>query len=728
MAVPYSLNLEESLISGLFDPDETSRILAFTEIGAGKISPRFEEALKKALAQDSSMEIRSRIERLLADNAQRQQLEEALKTIELSPSGLSALLENAGEMFGEVVLKVCNRAPAPEVLDAWRTHLLDNLSGKVGDVGLHLLARFGNPSDASFALQVLSGEPTQAVFGAIELLAKQAPDLLQVKMEDIFSQGNQSAIFKSIRALCKTNSALALTFLEEYLRAPSPFVRQQALRELSLFPFEVSETAWLEFLSQEKYLLLIIICGVNVALNPHPELPLKLFDVFMVSQGEKRRLIEDILKETIHSLQLAGLLSEPMDAYLARLRQGIEEKRAAKQKALARVQPTASHVESGKAGDAPSEPAPETREQRTDSPKSTPVQTSPTVPSTPESFLAMAKPDQMALLAKLRREKTLEPHRPLIQAILSSTLSKPVHCEVINLIGTLGIKQDAELLIGLLRENDPGILVAVIRALAALSPDHLALHVNRFLQSEEPMVKVTALEFYLAADKESGLGILRSMLSSANLKMRSAALSMVPRLDAAVSEPILLSFFRGERVPDLRNQAGFLLVADLTWNGLLVIDEVRTQIGFGTELPLEDLWKTALEVAVPLLAPDLPTLQSKLALSRQKAQALQREVLRIRKTKTVEVAAAVGILDSLRALTWPLKLSLGVWILAIVIYLNSNASVPTTSNPLPPATNRVKPTATFDEPNPPPVFSPKKSGPLWKSLRQMTSKERSGMK
>jgi hypothetical protein len=725
----YSLNLEESLVFGLFDRDEASRQLAIEEIAAGAITPTLETALQKAQAGDPSAKCRERIAQILTLNQKRAEIIRNLSTLELSPGGLSVLVEGANEVFWEAILKSCNRPPGPQLLDAWRHFLLDAPSGKVAGIGFHLLARFGTPEDSSFALRAFSSESPESFSGAIALLEAHAPDLIKTQMENIFALGDLSIVLKGIRALVRTDPQLALSFLEEHLESPQPLVRQKALRELLLIPFEDSMAILTRFLGREDKPLLMVIAGLVFAINPHPVLPLKLYDLLFVSRGIKRQILEELVRQTVQSLHQAQILNQPIEDYISSLKREIEKRKAAWQRKLAAENARNADPEIQRLAQEqlrsvparPEKPLPVDKETKEKSPATAEADSPSAVsPATicPESFAKLEKPAQIGLLNRIRKEQLFSSLRPVLLAILKSPLPKPVLCELIALFGGEGIKEDAIVLDEIMKRGDSAILCAGIRALSLLDPDALQLQVNRYLQSEDPFIKVAALEFYLGADKESGLGILRSMLTSPAPKMRQTALSLIPRLDFPTAEPLLISMFRNEAISDLRNQAGFLLVADLTWDGLFAVYEIASRQPPGTDASLDEIWKTAREVAVPLLAPDAIKLEEKLSARLKKTQEISQEIARIKRRKAAAEKAAAAEPESLFPLSF--KVAFGTLAVGITLFFLSPGKAPPPRAPVKPtAPKRAAPFFSVNRPALPAARpeTPRNSGQLLRGMR-----------
>jgi len=632
--LPLTLELSPWLSLALASPHRIERILALEEIGFQGLSGEFAAEIERLAREDESAECRNSAGKLLA-TLKKPRIDRKIEKVELTPERTKSLLEFGEETLQRIVLLSLRKAPTPEVLDTWRSHLLSEENGEVISVGLTLLSKFGSAADAALALAFTHHTSAGVVKSAIDLLHARNLDLFKERIVVFLTSDDLEIRLHAIRKLRTFDPSEAQTYIRSMLAARDPLIRQRGLRELLLVPFEESEVLYLAYLSAEPAHLLLVLAGSAVAMNPSPELPLKLYDIFSAARDTRAHILQLVIRQLLTAIRESGILHEPIESYLEKLKVTLQKRKLwtacqialndlahedadVRLDSIRRLQHglELSNVREALERRIDKETSEEARElllQILGRSKEVFTAESLRQKVRDGSFHDLDPKTQKRHLAAISNSDSFRELRETIGILLFAKLDRSVLLNLFDRIGTHGRNWDPKPLFPHLKHEDPGVAAAALRTIGKFDPDCIAYEIPNYLRHDDVRIKTAALELYLLSDKSSALQYLAGMLKSPSVKVRKNGLSLLAAVDFPSAQGLLREYIPTERDTDARIQAGFILAANPTREGFKLL-AMCCHDADGILLPaFQDLWDSAIVGAIPLLAPDISALMEGLA-------------------------------------------------------------------------------------------------------------------
>ncbi|MFZ2955771.1 MAG: HEAT repeat domain-containing protein [Candidatus Ozemobacteraceae bacterium] len=640
-SIPRVLELDAWLLFGLQAGDETTRRLSLEELAASGIgsSPEILARVQAIAASDPSTACNQLANRILAAEEARLEAVSLAGQIEFSPGTFKALMENAAPDLRTALLKAVRKSPAEELLDLWRQQLLGETDPIVLEAGFSLLARFGRESDAVFSLGALQHDSTGVVTAAIDLLHAQNLGMFKEQVGSVLSSPNATIRLHGVRKLRTIDPHEASLFLKDFLSSADPLIRQRGLRELLLFPFSEAETLYFRYISAEIAPLLLVIAGLSVAFNPHPDLPVKVYDIFLVSRGLKKHILQLIVNQVVETVKEAGILSETEADYLASLKNKLSDRRTAlmlrltmrelghselevRRTAFERLSPFAKQPQVREAllRHFEKETDPELKSHIGEITGETATATLPAFLEAVQtsSFFDLTPRAQRGLLATVKDSDTFRQARASFRILLIGSPAKSILLEIIHITGTYGDTGDSASLLPLLQHPENAVVAAAIRSCGQIDLDVILPQINPLLQHADPRIKTAALEVFLKADKEGAVHYLQSMCNTPQAPIRRNALSLMPLLDYSSAEPLLLAMFQIEKQADIKEQIGMMIAANPTEEGMMALYRISRDDKGNVNPAFRELLEVAVQTAVGILAPDRAAIEAKFSEAAQK--------------------------------------------------------------------------------------------------------------
>lgn len=620
---PKSLALDEWLWFSLESVDATERRLALEEIALNPLTPPLLERLEKISTSDPEEACRAAASGILANRRAAESAKEILPNLQLSPDTLGHFLEDATPALRRAILKSLRTPPPESLLDLWRNDLLNGGSLEKTETALIGLTRFGKPADAVFALSLLGAEQPAIIRAALDLLLAQDAGLFKESVASALVSGHTDVRLHAVRQLRNIDPGEALAFLESLVLSEEPVIRLKALHELLLIPFDVAEPTYMRFLGAETRPLLLVLVSLAVSFNPHPDLPLKLYDILLVSKGVKKTILQAGFNQLLECITAAGILTVSCDEYVADLKARLIRRRetliinlsardltspeqAIRVSAVERLRPYASRPE---VGDMLRKRIAVERDDEVRSMLASLVgQEQPAPAETLEkalesgNFDTLPLPKQQGLLKGLNTQELFRAARPRVKILLDGKPHRSILLEVIHLFGEFGEAADIECLAPYLRHGaPPAVIAAAVKACGKLDIDHILPTLSRLLQQDDPRVRSAALEVFIRADKEGAISHLTTMARSAQPVIRRQALHLFPLFDFTSVESLLERMFAEDPQDELKIQAGFMIAANPSMRGLKTLcrgcfnEKSEQKEGFG------ELWESAVQGAARVL-------------------------------------------------------------------------------------------------------------------------------
>jgi hypothetical protein len=625
--LPEKLDLNAWIQFCLNSSKVADRQIALEELVATGIPPYLLPRIREVAAQDESASCRELASWVIKIDRARSDLKPKMRKLELSPVNIMMLLEETENAGASVISQLLRKAPSHDVLQLWRSGLPTEKNPRILEVGITILTKFGKAQDTELILNFLKHDDVQIQCAALTFLQVQNPEIFK----KIVSQGLASNKFKlqlhSVHLLRMIDAQESIKYIQAFLFNQNPIVRQRALRELMLLPFELVENLFLQFLSRENQPLLLVKAGFVVAFNPSPAIPLKVYDIFQFARDSKKHILQLILKQLLASIQSSGVLEQSFEEYMASLKDKISLKRSEmiircavrdlsssdrnmRISALERLAPYTN-----------SDSIQKVLHKLAESEKDDEIKAllgnllqkdgqqekiSFSLPDSVEGFLELKLKHQKELLRHVNSSAMWHEYRSFLHELLQYPVKKRILLELLNLFGRFGSKIDSAALMVFLKSDDPSVTAAAVKNLGLIDIDMVLPNLNQFLADDDPRIKAAALEVYVKADKEGALQYLSSMLKSTVSATRRIGLSLLPQIDYPSAEPLLWEFLKYEGVVELKIQAAYMVAANPTQEGLYKLFSVSHKKDGEIRKGYEELWEVALISAKDIfeLAPE----------------------------------------------------------------------------------------------------------------------------
>ena len=622
--MPDRLDLNEWIQLSLDSADETDRQIALEELVTTGVPPYLQAKLREISARDASPGCRNlaawieNLDRLKAE------LKPQMKGLDLTPAAIESLLDNNEPGRASVIIQLLRKAPSEEALQQWRDRLAAENNPRLLEIGLTILGKFGIAADADIATMLLLESDVEVVCAALSLLHQRDEITFKRQVRTGLTSRSFRVQLHAVHLLRLVDSNEALKYIKAFLFHKNQLIRQRALRELMLIDFARVENLFLQYLGTEIQPLLLVKAGFVAAFNPSREFPLKIYDIMLLAKDHKKHIMQLILRQSVEAVQAAGLLDQPLEAYMVDLKKQIDRRRAEiiircavrdlasprrelRAAAIERLSQYAAHpsiiqalkkhlevesdVELKKSISMLLEPAPaEVPEKTAEAGQAVAPQAFPG----PLSFLKLSLVEQRRLLKDLSDNTSFLAARHTLFDLLNSDIKKSLVLDILKVINEFGSRIDVPAILPLLDNSEPPVMAMAVKTLGKLDIDSILPTLNRFLADEDPRIKSAALEVYLVADKEGAVQYLSSMLRSATADTRRIGLSLLPQLGYPSAEPLLLRMLKYEGNEELIVQASYMVAANPTRDGLeLLFANTHDKLG---ELKPghEEIWQLAM--------------------------------------------------------------------------------------------------------------------------------------
>ena len=326
--LPQDLELNLWLKLTLASRNETSRLIALEEMIANGFPSELVSALKIISVQDPSENCRSQAQWILKLDATKGSLKSLIKKLDITPDFINLQIQKKD--FAKVVLikQILRKSPSDQTMQLWREALAVENERYFLEFGLELMSKFGEQKDAALAVKHLHNPNPQVVCSALTLLAQKDQNLFKKCIRLGLSNKNATVIMHSVHLLRTIDEPEALKYLSVLLLNQNPLVRQKALRELMLVKFEKVENLFWQYIGREDQVFLLVKAGLLATFNPAPHFPFKIYDIMSTASGVKKHILQLILKQSIATTNLAGVLkNKDINTYLNEIKKYIADKK-----------------------------------------------------------------------------------------------------------------------------------------------------------------------------------------------------------------------------------------------------------------------------------------------------------------------------------------------------------------------------------------------------------------
>lgn len=615
--MPDRLDLNEWIQLSLDSAVETDRQIALEELVTTGVPPYLQPKLREISACDSSPGCRQLAAWIENLDRLKIELKPQMKGLDLGPDTIEKLLANDEPGRANVIIQLLRKSPSEKALQQWRQCLGTEKNPRMLEIGLTILGKFGVAADADLAAMLLLESDTEVVCAAFSLLQQRDSAAFKMHVRTGLTSRSFRIQLHAVHLLRLVDSGEAIKYIRAFLFHKNQLIRQRALRELMLIDFARVENLFLQYLGAEIQPLLLVKAGFVAAFNPSREFPLKICDIMLLAKGQKKHIMQLILRQSVESVQAAGLLEQPLEAYMAELKKQIERRRAEiiiraavrdltsserelRAVAIERLSQYAGYpsivqaLKKHLANETDSELKASINILLEPEALENVAKSEPAAFPAPDMFMQLSLIDQRRSLKGITENSAFLAARHTILALLSQDIKKSLLLDLLKVVYEFGTRIDASSVMPLLEHSEPPISAMAIKTLGRLDLDSILPSLNRFLADDDPRIKSAALEVYLVADKEGAVQYLSSILRSTSADSRRIGLSLLPQLDYPSAEPMLLRMLKYESNIDLIVQAAYMVAANPTRDGLEYLFAYTHDRQGELKSGSEDIWQLAM--------------------------------------------------------------------------------------------------------------------------------------
>ena len=641
--IPQSLEINEWLEYSLTSTNEIDRQIALEEMITNGYDSSFNPILTNISLNDPSQNCRSQAQWLIKLSEAKKSLKSVIRKLDITPDFILLQIQKSDYPKLSLIGQMVKKSPQEQTIELWRNTLNSSKEPYQIQVGLDILSRFGTPKDTSYALKYLQSQNSQIVCSALSLLAQQDKDLFKKNIKYGLSSKNANIILHSVHLLKTIDKTEALKYLSVLILNNNPLVRQKALRELALTNFEIVEALFWQYISREDQAFLLVKAGIIIVSNPAQHFPFKIYDIMMSTAGIKKHILQMILKRTIASTQMSGVLkSKDINSYLNEIKYYIANKKAEQTiritvanlkspdvsvRAIA-VEELSKYISNPKIKtllenqlkiekddkiknylasffednpialpSASTLPENESEKVKTESDKNAKLDSFPDI----NEFLKLNAKEQRSLLKKITKIDDYPVCKNTLLEAVNYDLKKSIILEIVKIIGNYGKIEDGKKIYHLTKSEDYSIVAQTVKSVGAIDIDLILPELNKFLAHDDPRIKSAAFEIYVIADKPAAVQYIGTMLKNTKDSIRSMGLSLIPQLDYPSAEPLLWWMLDHETNVELQNQVGYMVAANPTKDGIFKIYEFTHDKNGEIQEGLAEMWNAALISAEDVL-------------------------------------------------------------------------------------------------------------------------------
>lgn len=653
---PNDLDINSWLEYSLKSANEQDRQIALEEILANGFTPELKETLINVAKSDTSQNCRNKAIWILKLAETKPQLKSLIKQLDITPDYVFLQIQKGDYAKVYLCSQILRKSPSSKTLTSWRVALQNSNEPKIIETGLNILSKFGSDQDTPIAVKHLHSPNVQVVCAAFSFLAQKDVKTLKKYIKCGLSSKTASIVLHSIHLLRSIDEAESIKYLSNLILNKNALIRQKALRELLLIDFNKIQDFFWQYIGREEQPLLLVKAGFIVTINPNAAFPFKIYDIFSISNGIKKQIMQSILKQSIETTYAAGILgNKNIETFLEEIQRYINNKKAESliRIAIANLKAPESDIRLSAVDtlsqyiahpqikgllrahlDTETDPSikslilslfeetpdsdaaatePIKREETVSTSETniikavsqaneikaaetTSATTDEKLQSFPEvkAFTKLTVKEQRSYLHKINTIDIYSLARKTLIDSVDFDLKKSVILEILRTIEKYGDNADAKQIQHLLKSKDNSVVAQTIKTIGAINLELIMLDLNRVLSNKDPRIKAAAFEVYIHADKTAAIQYVGTMLKQTGIGTRRIALSLMPQLDYPSAEPLLWWLLDHETTFELQEQAGYMVAANPTREGISRLYKF-THSKTGEIQPIfRDLWGTAI--------------------------------------------------------------------------------------------------------------------------------------
>jgi HEAT repeat protein len=444
-----------------------------------------------------------------------------------------------------------------------------------------IIGEYGSATDSPHIEAYCRHENPRVLLAAVEALERLNPDDVRSFIIPLLLHSSPGIQTTAIRLLYRWDPGEALNHFRAMLFGNLPSERQAALTIGYFFPFPAIFPSLLEFLSLENDPDLLKSAGRLFQVNPQPDVPHQLAEVWETTVGRKREQLGAVLLEVIRALSAAGLTELSPRDFLQSLREKIRERR---------LEAMVDHFQQT------FESADQTEREIIISRMESFSHFSPIRKLLVQFFRQVEElplRTRIALILGLPPEQRSPEAGPAMKPVsapnspleISETASREELYRVlqtagddqkataIRVLGSRGNPGDIEKLRTYLNHPAPGIIAATIEALSEMDSEWLSAFLPRLVLSGETAIRDAAIRALIHCDKRQALTLVEQLLGSGQHKGRSAGVFSLGFFDFPSIRELAAQALKMEENPDHFRYLGDLFLTHMNEENLVLLIE-----------------------------------------------------------------------------------------------------------------------------------------------------------
>ncbi|MBF0406899.1 MAG: HEAT repeat domain-containing protein [Candidatus Riflebacteria bacterium] len=420
------------------------------------------------------------------------------------------------------------------------------------------------PVDAlRLASRHLIAESLSLRMATIELLIKKAPESLRRDLPKLLVHHELRIRTLAIIGLSKIDNEEALNHLGLLLESGLTESIIAGIQNSIFFPFSSIKPMVLRALAMVDDTEVLLRFGVLIENNPDPEMPFRLWEILESSSENKKKILQVLLKNCCINIEKSGILGDSFSEYYERLKHWIKRRKIVfwlrellssfdsdssallevdswvkEKKDDPLVKEILTEALQWQISDKAREYISGCFENDQKAPDQKPLEEKPTDfnnlshDEKARKIVSWSKGANQDELQILKNILTDQKSLPDLQAIALKTAIR------------LKLKEHVAVARDVVQSKNQQLAISAMEYLGEYDFDWLFPFLGKFLQSDLPRVKGTAIKILNSRDKQQALSSVRAMLNKRDIDSHKAALICLIHFDFVAIRDILYDYLR----------------------------------------------------------------------------------------------------------------------------------------------------------------------------------------
>ncbi|MBI3038505.1 HEAT repeat domain-containing protein, partial [bacterium] len=314
----FQFSSEEDLIQNVSCTLKSMRLLAIEHASTYGNTQNIHDALKTRLESETDEECRILLK--FAIEGVKSRIERSGKQkIKLEPENFFEEFRKSDATIKLQLIESFSEEGINKIIDSVPKLLKDEENPLVAATIIKRFAKFLSPDQFSMLTELHYSRFITVKLAAMEALVLYKPELLIQHLPSFLVSDDPRTRILAVRGLARINLEEATLYLESMLLDPNTAIKQVALQNCLLLPFDLVKKPLINFCSAESDLSFLARAGLVFKINPDPEVPFRLFEIVESSKGPKIGAMKKVLEGACNVIKAARVLKCDYQEYLSQL-------------------------------------------------------------------------------------------------------------------------------------------------------------------------------------------------------------------------------------------------------------------------------------------------------------------------------------------------------------------------------------------------------------------------